>query len=451
MNKLHKYLSLSIVFIFILFYSSVVQAASFSVSASSNTLNVGKTTTLKIKATDCGGKFTISSSDSSIVSVSSSSEWIESSSKSITLTAKKSGKATITVKAYDVANVSGESAVTGSKSVTITVKDVNSNNNNNNNNSNNNPTTPSGTTQEPTFTAVNETIYAKSKANVRSSYSTSSSIVGSLKVGDSLTRIGISSNGWSKVTYNGKTAYVSSSLLTKTKPEEEKPEENKPEPQEDTKLTLDTLNIEGYVLTPEFSKDIYEYSLNIKDDVEKLEIEAISSDKNVTIDIQGNENLNVGENKITITITKEKSKEKAIYTINAIKEDTKTQEVVEENVVINQDLLNEEIERVNKELQIKKWIIIGIIVFVTAVIIIMFILRYFTKEDDEYYDEEEEYINIKEKFNKLNDVVSFDNKNIEQEENINLDNEEENNIQEDTYEEYEEEPNKKRKPKGKHF
>jgi hypothetical protein len=71
------------------------------------------------------------------------------------------------------------------------------------------------------FTEVNETVYATSTVNIRASYTTSSDKVGSLSTGGSLTRTGIGTGdaeGWSRVEYNGKTCYISSSFLTTTKP-----------------------------------------------------------------------------------------------------------------------------------------------------------------------------------------------------------------------------------------
>lgn len=77
------------------------------------------------------------------------------------------------------------------------------------------------TTEKPadvTFADANETVYAIATVNVRESYSTSSNILGKLSTGDSITRTSKGDNGWSKVSYNGKEAYVSSSYLSTTMP-----------------------------------------------------------------------------------------------------------------------------------------------------------------------------------------------------------------------------------------
>ena len=71
----------------------------------------------------------------------------------------------------------------------------------------------------PTFSTVSETVYAKSNAAVKSSYSTSSSNLSNLIKDQSVTRTGISSNGWSRIQLaNGNTGYVQSTYLTTTAP-----------------------------------------------------------------------------------------------------------------------------------------------------------------------------------------------------------------------------------------
>lgn len=60
---------------------SYAAAGSFSARATSSNIKVGESTSINITAKDCGGKFTIKSSDSSIVSVSEASKWIESGTR----------------------------------------------------------------------------------------------------------------------------------------------------------------------------------------------------------------------------------------------------------------------------------------------------------------------------------------------------------------------------------
>ena len=74
----------------------------------------------------------------------------------------------------------------------------------------------SSSSQSDGFTAVNEQVTAKSETNLRTKPSTQDSeVVHTLKNGEYVKRIGIHSNGWSKLEYNGRTVYAISSYLTK--------------------------------------------------------------------------------------------------------------------------------------------------------------------------------------------------------------------------------------------
>lgn len=70
------------------------------------------------------------------------------------------------------------------------------------------------TEEEKLYTAVNEKVTAKEKVNLRAAATTKSSIVGTLNNGEVATRVGVGSNGWSKLSYNGSTVYAISSYLT---------------------------------------------------------------------------------------------------------------------------------------------------------------------------------------------------------------------------------------------
>ena len=93
-----------------------VNAASLSVSANT-TVTVGSSVSVRISGGT--GKVGVSSSNTSVLSSGTSSLWIEPSG-SVTFKANKVGKATITVRALDLADSNGNE-MTGSKSITINV------------------------------------------------------------------------------------------------------------------------------------------------------------------------------------------------------------------------------------------------------------------------------------------------------------------------------------------
>lgn len=88
-------------------------------------------------------------------------------------------------------------------------------------------TTPSEPNKpaEVKFTDVNEAVFTNDRVNLRKSYSTSSAKITTLDKNTKLTRTGISSNGWSRVSYNGQTGYIYSQYLTKDETPSEKPDE----------------------------------------------------------------------------------------------------------------------------------------------------------------------------------------------------------------------------------
>lgn len=192
-----------------------------------------------------------------------------------------------------------------SDSVTIVVNEKSSSNNENNNNNNNNN---NDNEKEPSFTKTNDTVYSTGSVNVRKSYSTDSSIIGSLSEGEEVKREATGDNGWSRITYNGGIGYVKTSLLTTTKPEEEKSADK----------SLKSLKVKPEGLDPEFNPDTTIYSLTVGADVDKLEIDAVAADEKAKVDISGNEEFKDGENTVKITVTAEDGTART-YTINVTK------------------------------------------------------------------------------------------------------------------------------------
>ncbi len=299
----------------ILMNFNIVQASSgsFSVSVGNKTLNKGGSTSLIIKTSNCAGQFSITSSNPNVVSVGTSSTFVDGSSGSITLKANSEGSATIVITPTDVSDLS-ENSITSSKSVTITVgsgdnKKDNADNKDNKNNKDNKDN--NDTTTEPTFKSANDKVYATGDINIRKSYSADSDKIGTLKAGESVTRTGISDNGWSKVSYNGGTGYIKTSLLTTE------------EPSKASDKALKTLEVTPEGLDPEFDPETTSYTLNVGADVEKLEIKAAPNDEKATVEITGNESLVAGDNAVKITVTAQDGTTR-IYTINVKKGEATT-------------------------------------------------------------------------------------------------------------------------------
>lgn len=335
---------------------------SFQISAKSKSLTVGGTTTLSITAKECAGVFTVTSSDSSVIAVGSVPDWIEEETKTVTLTAKKSGKATITVTATDVGDTDAE-VVSGSKYIDITVnekkEETTTDKNTGATNDNSTATTNKDTTTTPEKPKEKSTNANLKTLGVRISDSLAKELgvdknkydfsgfskdktsynvtipknVDSLKVvatpADSNAKVKVTGNSGFEVGTNnkitikitaedGKTTKTYTIKVTQLAEEEEKPGNLI---EEETELYLTSLNIEGIELSPEFVKDTYSYTATLSNsDINEVKVNAIANNEKAKINISGNTNLVEGENTINIIVTLDDSDVQAVYQINVTKE-----------------------------------------------------------------------------------------------------------------------------------
>lgn len=87
---------------------------------------------------------------------------------------------------------------------------------------------------------------------------------------------------------------------------------------------------EELYLNKDFSSDIFLYSCNVYSDINKIELDAVSEKEDANITIQGNENLQEGQNIITVTL-KDSSDNETIYKIQVNKQYSTSSEIREEN------------------------------------------------------------------------------------------------------------------------
>ena len=73
--------------------------------------------------------------------------------------------------------------------------------------------------EDPNVEVVDQTVYAVSEVNVRSGPGFNHRVIGKLQGGDSVKRTGIGKHGWSRITYEGETAYVANNYVTPDSPE----------------------------------------------------------------------------------------------------------------------------------------------------------------------------------------------------------------------------------------
>lgn len=340
MKKIYKRIvlifSLIVLGIFINFTD--VDAASASISASSTNVNVGDKVTITVSATGCLSTLSVSGPGiSGSIDIVNTNLENETKTATYTLDTSSAGSKTINLTGSIVDADKTESTI--GKSVTVTVAEKPAQTTTPTENQQ--PTTPSQpatptqptTPAEPTFSSTSKTMYTTGNINLRSSWSTSSQAT-SVPAGTEVTVTGTSTdniNGfvWYRVSYNGQTKYVASSLLTATKPEEktdDKEDKEDDKKEKSTNKALKDLVIENYKLTPDFDPDITKYSVEVSKKVEKLEISAITEDENAKVEVTGNSNFKVGTNTVKVTVTAEDGT-KRTYTISVTKTNSETDDV----------------------------------------------------------------------------------------------------------------------------
>lgn len=442
MRKTKINIILALVFSIVFLLTNTVYAAgSFSVSAN-GTMNLSATQTMSISTNGCAGKFSVKSSNSSVVSVSSSSIFVDGTEK-ITLTAKGAGTATITVTAVDVLDPS-YNEVTGSKSVTITVKgaDTGSGNagstggstntgstgNTGNNGSSGSTNTGSTSTQNKpsnvatlknlgikpndfsgfkpgkynySVTVENNvdkvTVYASTTHN-KASWSVSGANVAGINGKTVSLKEGTNNIYVTVKAEDGTIKKYTISVTRKSSEGEVIPNVIDDQEFEQVGVTeglgLKTLEIEGLTLNPEFKTDTYEYTIEVNDE-EILSLEELKNKmkyeanfENPLIEVQSEkEDFEQGENLVYI-IVKDTEKELAKYTLKI--------NLKEEKLVVG--AVTEEIDTTPTDvapvIQQDKLILISAIALLGIISIVIMIRYYMVSQRLEIFENEIEFKDI---------------------------------------------------------
>ncbi len=85
--------------------------------------------------------------------------------------------------------------------------------------------------------------------------------------------------------------------------------------------TLKSLQVSPGNLTPEFSSDVDSYAVTVGTDVDKLIISADTTDEGASKVVSGNENLQMGENRVTLKVTAQDGETTKEYVIVVTKEE----------------------------------------------------------------------------------------------------------------------------------
>lgn len=394
-----------------------VEAASAEISTPNQTVEVGDNVTITVEFTAAAWNLKVSGNGISGESYASqTSDLTEAKTeKTFKLDTSKAGTYTISLKG-DITDKDGNTIeINKTCKVTVNEKKVEVKEPEPEKPATTTPTTPT-TPEKPKeveFKETNETVYATGTVNVRKSYSSDATKLGSLSKGDSVTRIGKSTSKadgyyWSKITYNGQTAYVITSKLSTEKPVEEpekpveEPKEETPEEptatadesEENTETTgelkgLKSLEIEGITLSLEFETDTYNYEAVLKKDIKELKINVEKLDEAQTITIAGNKNIQEGENLITIIVYNAKGEAEATYQITVNKN------------TVDISATDEVLKYGNQAATLKTTIYMVAIILTTILLITVLIVRYKTQNQKEEIQIEQEKTPIKEKEDKF--------------------------------------------------
>ena len=267
--------------------------ASLTISASNSNPTVGDSITITV-GSGVGGKVSLSSSNPSVISVSSSM-FIDYNSASFSVKANSAGSCTITVTAVDLVSTDAEPVeITGSKSITINVKE--------------------------------KQVEAPSDGNQSGSGDSSGTNSGNSNKGNS--NSGGSNQSASNKPNTNKDA---------VKDVEETEQEEEATPQFGmNSLMLNAVDEEGnkqeIAFTPTFNIDTYEYTAEIESNIVDVDVLTEAGEYNDYVKVEKPESFNSGENIIKITMQKDDMS--LTYTIKVNKKESEeTVETVSDAVV----------------------------------------------------------------------------------------------------------------------
>ena len=317
MNKVKNIILILLFFMAIMFIANKVEATSISASPSSPkkgqsvtiTVSVPNVNTVDLTATisGAGTSGTIRLVDGSMTGEA------KTFSKSITVTPKSTGTIKVTVSSSSNAVLNGEYVnVAASKSITVREESSSGGNSSGSGSSNNTTTTQPKKSSDTTLSelTVEEGTISPEFDNDVKEYT--------LTVPNEITKINVKATP----TDNKATVKVEGNedlkegenpvTITVTAEDGTTDKYTINVTRERAKLSLQSLIIKyenengeqiEIPLNPAFSNEIQEYTLdNIEYWVEKLNIEAIANIEGATIEVQGADNLQTGENIITITV-----------------------------------------------------------------------------------------------------------------------------------------------------
>ena len=373
MKKKIKILSIVLLTIFfIIIYKNNVEAASASLSVSKTSMTLGETIT--VTTTINGASWEINLGGAVTSSYADTTDDAENATKTYTCSFTPSSTGTYTISlSGNVTDSTANVATPVSTQKTITVT------------SNSSGASTSSRTSESSSSSSNSSTEKSSNANLKNlgirpndfSGFTPNTTTYNTTVPEDVESVEVyatASN--SKATISGtgtKTLNKGANALnvvvtaedgtTKTytiNVTREGTEEQQTEENTEVKNGLSNITIADLELNPSFQTDVYEYTVDYVGEGTSLDLQAVATDPDYTVEVLGNEDLKEGENIITILVTDSEGNNVATY-----------------QVTVNKSLVDEEALAKEQEEQQRKMIMIagGIIALILIIVIIIVIKR----------------------------------------------------------------------------
>lgn len=353
-NKKNK-LIISMLFIVFVFcaIASNIYAANVNLSSTNIVMYVGESKNVSITATDVTGRFNISSSNGGVASSNVDRIWVENDSKSITIKGEAAGTSVISIVPYSVSS----SYNGGNKTINVTVKQreqqpttpstppTNTNNNTNtkpntaNNNTATNNTTNNNTATNTKNNNANLSVLQVNQEGLTPNFNKNKTNY-AITVGENVDSLKVTATpeaSTSKVNVTGNTnlkngdnkVYVTVTAQDGTK-KVYTITVTKTADAVKSNSYLQNLIVENATLSPEFSKEVFEYDCGtVGASIENLKILAFGENENVKVEITGNDKLAEGENTITVKVISEDGTTTKEYVIKVKKDSS----LVEENEI----------------------------------------------------------------------------------------------------------------------
>lgn len=115
---------------------------------------------------------------------------------------------------------------------------------------------------------------------------------------------------------------------------------------ESANANLENLAFENVSLNPEFESSQTEYRVDVPYEIETLKILAVPENRNANVQITGNENLKIGNNKVVVNVTAENGFTIKYYRINVHRRNQEEQHQVEEEQEVEAEKLSAILENV---------------------------------------------------------------------------------------------------------